>query len=121
MTITQRYMADAVARKIKHTGRFHSGLAGFAESHSQHQADIEKQGHHNWDTRFRQLLKKYGVATEVCAESWPGQRLKEACDECVRCWSLTSHWNVVSAKHTGYAYDIKRGANKVWYATGLFI
>jgi hypothetical protein len=57
----------------------------------------------------------------VCAESWPGENLVEAAIECVRCWRLSSgHWEAVRTQHTVYGYDMKRGSNDVWYATGIF-
>ncbi|MCX7429404.1 MAG: hypothetical protein NTW96_27740, partial [Planctomycetia bacterium] len=59
-------------------------------------------------------------AREVCAESWPGERLVEAAIECVRCWRLSSgHWNAVRSSQRVFGYDMKCGANGVWYATGI--
>jgi hypothetical protein len=98
-------------------------LASEAEKHSQHQASILLQGHHNWDTRFQQINAGLGVggAKEVCAESWGGQSLLEAAEECVHSWSQSSgHWSAVSARHSYFGYDMKRGTNGVWYATGIF-
>ena len=61
------------------------------------------------------------MASEECAESWPGQGLLESAIECVRCWRLSSgHWAAVRAEHRCYGYDIKRGNNGIWYATGIF-
>jgi len=58
----------------------------------------------------------------VCAESWPGQGLLRAALECVRCWRLSpGHWRAVSSRSDAYGYDIKRGSNGVWYATGIFV
>ncbi len=57
---------------------------------------------------------------EVCAESWGGQHLVEAAIECVRCWRLSSgHWSAVCARSRFFGYDMKLGANGVWYATGI--
>lgn len=104
-------------------------LSGEAEKHSRHQARINLQGHHNWESRFHQINQ--GLASqvtggsfssrEVCAESWPGQSLLDAAEECVHSWSQSSgHWSAVSATHAFFGYDMKRGSNGVWYATGIF-
>jgi hypothetical protein len=61
------------------------------------------------------------TASEVCAESWPGENLVEAAVECVRCWRLSQgHWSAVRAAHRLFGYDMKRGSNGIWYATGIF-
>ncbi|WP_425616114.1 hypothetical protein NA78x_006053 [Anatilimnocola sp. NA78] len=104
-------------------------LAQKAQEHSHHQASINLQGHHNWESRFHTI--NAGLAAkvagssfsskEVCAESWPGQTLLDAAEECVHSWSQSSgHWSAVSAGHSFFGYDMKRGSNGVWYATGIF-
>jgi hypothetical protein len=99
-------------------------LAEETEKHSTHQAQIVSQGHHNWETRFHQInarLQSELVVQEVCAESWPGEGLLKAARECVRSWRHSSgHWSAVNAKSVYYGYDMKRGRNGVWYATGIF-
>jgi hypothetical protein len=101
-----------------------ANLLSEAESHSQYQARIRLQGHHRWAARFPRinaLLPQGLTAREVCAESWPGESLVEAAIECVRCWRLSSgHWSAVRARQGRYGYDIKRGGNGIWYATGIF-
>jgi hypothetical protein len=127
-TLTQRTLIYAVRthpdRPASTEGAFDVYLASEAQSHSEHQARIRLQGHHNWGHRFHRINGKlpHGLlACEVCAESWPGENLVEAAVECVRCWRLSSgHWSAVRAKHAVYAYDMKRGSNGVWYATGVF-
>ncbi len=126
-TLTQRTMVYAVRvhpeRPASTTGQFDVYLAQEAEQHSQYQASIGRQGHHFWSTRFQRIGAQLGglSPSEVCAESWPGQRLLESAIECVRCWRTSSgHWRGVSSPHPVYAYDIKRGGNGVWYATGIF-
>lgn len=105
-------------------GTFDPMLAKEAERHSLHQARIQSQGHHNWDRRFRRInaaLPAGMTATEVCAESWPGQTLAEAAAECVNSWRQSpGHWAAVSTACPLYGYDMKRGRNGVWYATGIF-
>jgi hypothetical protein len=94
------------------------------EKHAFHQASITLQGHHNWESRFHSINARLPdglVSQEVCAESWPGQNLVEAAEECVHSWRQSSgHWDAVSRKHAYYAYDMKKGRNGVWYATGIF-
>ena len=127
-TITQRTLIYAVRihneRPASTAGELHVALRTAVEQHSQHQADIALQGHHNWEARFRQInakLPKGTIATEVCAESWPGKGLIAAAIDCVHSWRQSSgHWRAVSGRHAVYAYDMKRGSNGIWYATGIF-
>lgn len=127
-TLTQRTLIYAVRthpeRPASANGRFDPLLAAEAESHSEYQARILRQGHHFWETRFHRInahLPPGCLAFEVCAESWPGQGLLQSAIECVRCWRLSAgHWGSVSSPSTVYGYDMKRGANGVWYATGIF-
>lgn len=126
-TLTQRTMIYAVRthpdRPNSADGELSSVLLDEAQSHSQYQADIRVQGHHFWDTRFGRILSRLpGIHSprEVCAESWPGQHLVEAAVECVRCWRLSSgHWSAVRAPSRFFGYDMKRGENGIWYATGI--
>ena len=101
-----------------------SVLASEAESHSLHQASINLQGHHNWESRFLSINARLGgrmVSREVCAESWPQQHLVEAAEECVYSWRQSSgHWEAVNTRHECYGYDMKLGTNGIWYATGIF-
>ena len=127
-TLTQRTLIYAVRthpeRPASTTGQLDPMLAQEAESHSAYQARIRLQGHHHWNSRFHRissLLPGGLLAQEVCAESWPGQNLLEAAIECVRSWRLSSgHWSAVRTAHPRYGYDMKKGDNGVWYATGIF-
>jgi len=127
-TLTQRTLIYAVRTHPDHPasteGEIHSELVREAESHSLEQARMRLQGHHRWDTRFRRIsgyLPNGLTAKEVCAESWPGEGLLEAAIECVRCWRTSpGHWGAVRTRHDYYGYDLKRGTNGVWYATGIF-
>lgn len=127
-TLTQRTMVYAVRvhpeAPASTRGDIHSELLSEAASHASYQARIRVQGHQGWESRFHRITAKLPqglLATEVCAESWPGERLVEAALECVRCWRLSSgHWRAVNAFHPVYGYDIKRGTNGIWYATGIF-
>ena len=127
-TLTQRTMIYAVRthpdRPASTDGEVDENLLREAGSHSEHQARIRRQGHHGWGARFPRInarLPRGLTAREVCAESWPGESLVEAAEECVRCWRQSSgHWSAVRARQGRYGYDMKRGPNGVWYATGIF-
>jgi hypothetical protein len=127
-TLTQRTLIYAVRTHPDNpestAGELLPDLTEEAESHSQYQANIRLQGHHFWDRRFRRIVARLpgGLsAREVCAESWPGENLVEAAVECVRCWRLSDgHWDAVRSRHPYFGYDMKRGDNGIWYATGIF-
>lgn len=127
-TLTQRTLIYAVRthpeRPRSAEGKLCSHLTEEAAEHSEYQARIRRQGHHFWNRRFHRIngrLPRGLVASEVCSESWPGERLVEAAIECVRSWrSSSGHWSAVRSRHDVYGYDMKRGSNGVWYATGIF-
>jgi uncharacterized protein YkwD len=101
-----------------------AALISEARSHSKYQADIGVQGHHHWDARFQRINGKLPsglMAQEVVAESWPGENLVEACEDCVHSWRQSpGHWSAVRSWHPRFGFDIKRGRNGIWYATGIF-
>ncbi len=105
-------------------GTFLAALAKETESHSLHQARITNQGHHNWESRFQRISSRLPgglLAQEVCAESWPGKGLLAAAIDVVHSWRQSSgHWSAVQTPHKYYGYDMKRGRNGIWYATGIF-
>ncbi|TWT30790.1 hypothetical protein [Blastopirellula retiformator] len=127
-SLTQRTLIYAVRMHPEAprstNGVFRRLLAVATLQHSRLQARMQLQGHHSWESRFHQLsgqLPGHMLPTEVCAESWPGQNLEDAAIECVRSWRHSSgHWSAVSADNTYYGYDMKRGNNGIWYATGIF-
>jgi len=128
-TLTQRTLIFAVRKHFERprstNGRCLPLLMSECQKHSQHQADLLTQGHHNWQSRFQEITAKLPgenlVAQEVCAESWPGEKLLEAAEECVHSWRQSEgHWSAVSGAHRFFAYDMKRGKNGIWYATGIF-
>lgn len=127
-TLTQRTLIFAVRTHPEQPASAKSHLspllASATESHAAHQARITLQGHHHWESRFHAINARLPaglVAQEVCAESWPGQSLVEAADECVSSWRQSpGHWQAVAARHALFGYDMKRGVNGVWYATGIF-
>jgi hypothetical protein len=127
-TLTQRTMIYAVRihpeSPASTQGQFHAVLADEAKQHANHQAAILLQGHHSWDSRFHRINSRLpgGVlAQEVVAESWPNESLVEACIDCVDSWRHSpGHWGAVRSRHPLFGYDIKRGRNGIWYATGIF-
>jgi hypothetical protein len=127
-TLTQRTMIYAVRvhpeGPASTEGQFYAVLADEANKHSTYQASITLQGHHQWDARFQRInaqLPGGAIAQEVVAESWPNEGLVEACVDCVQSWRQSpGHWGAVRERHPLFGYDIKRGRNGIWYATGIF-
>lgn len=127
-TLTQRTMIFAVRihpeRPASTFGRADRVLLDEALEHSRHQARIRRQGHHNWSQRFQRIAQLLGgglMPKEVVAESWPGEGLVDAAVDCVDSWRQSSgHWGAVRATQVRYGYDIKKGENGIWYATGIF-
>ncbi len=125
-SLTQRSLILAVRRHPERPqstcGSCDDMLAEAAAAHSAHQASLMRQGHHGWEQRSRRLAGGRGGAAEVCAESWPQQDLLDSCVDCVACWRQSAgHWQAVSSPQAAYGYDIRRGGNGIWYATGIFI
>jgi hypothetical protein len=121
-SLTQRSMILAVRihpeRPRSTDGACDPLLGGEAEAHSTHQARIRRQGHHGWEKRAPRLG---GAAAEVCAQSWENQDLMDSCVDCVASWRQSAgHWRAVSGTHAAYGYDIRRGGDGIWYATGIF-
>lgn len=125
-SLTQRSLILAVRRHPENPqstcGHCDPTLTAAAAAHSARQARLKRQGHHGWETRSKQLAAGRGNASEVCAESWPHQDLLDSCVDCVACWRHSSgHWQAVSSPQSAYGYDLRRGNNGIWYATGIFI
>jgi hypothetical protein len=127
-TLTQRTMIYAVRTHRDSPASAASHLSPLllheTASHAEHQARLNLQGHHQWETRFHAINAALGgglVAREVCAESWPGQGLLEAAEECVDSWRQSpGHWAAVSRRHALFGYDMQRGTSGVWFAAGIF-
>lgn len=130
-TLSQRTMVFAVRthpeRPASTYGEAEPVLIDEAARHSEHQARIRNQGHHGWGSRFQRIIgrlagrNRFGAPVEIVAESWPQQNLTDACVDCVQSWRQSSgHWRNVKTHHASYGYDIRRGANGIWYATGIF-
>lgn len=126
-TLTQRTMVYAVRlhpdKPASTRGRAEPILFAECAGHCAFMARTGVQGHQGFDERFQRVNARLGggAASEVVSESWPGERLLAACFSCVHAWrGSPGHWNSVSSPQPAYGYDIRRGANGVWYATGLF-
>jgi len=127
-TLTQRTMVYAVRmhpeRPASTSGEVSPVLETAAQSHSTLQAKIQVQGHHAWESRFHRISAQLPggmLPQEVVAESWPNEDLVEACVDCVASWRQSpGHWSAVRDRHPLFGYDIKRGRNGIWYATGIF-
>ena len=127
-TLTQRSMVFAVRMHpeapASSQGAADPALLEEAKSHSNYQASIGVQGHHHWDSRFQRINGKLPagmMAQEVVAESWPGENLLEACEDCVHSWRQSpGHWGAVRSRQSRFGFDIRRGRNGIWYATGIF-
>jgi hypothetical protein len=126
-TLTQRTMIYAVRthpeKPAGADGReADSYLLEEAQLQAEYQAQSCQSGHQNWGSRFQRIIGRLrgGAPREICAESWPGQNLVEAAIECVHSWRTSSgHWSALRYRNRFFGFDIKRGNNGVWYATGI--
>jgi hypothetical protein len=126
-TLTQRTMIYAVRvhpeAPASTQGQFHRVLADEANRQSHYQAAILVQGHQNWDSRVHRISTRSPISSpqEVVAESWPSENLVDACIDCVDSWRQSpGHWEAVRSRHPVFGFDIQRGRNGIWYATGIF-
>jgi hypothetical protein len=132
-TLTQRSMIYAVTvhpeRPQSIRGLGHFAFLGHAERHSQRQAAMRHQHHANLIASLGTISSEAGEylgnGSEVVAESWGnfvgGETVLEASFSCVDAWRHSSgHWSAVSRPHRYFGYDIAKGANGTWYATGIF-
>jgi hypothetical protein len=131
-TLSQRSMIYAVSvhpeRPRSILARLNKSFLDHAQRHSQRQARMQNQHHADIiaaSHRFQESVGQYLMASEVVAESWGnvvgGENVLEAAFSCVDAWRHSSgHWGAVSRDHAYYGYDIARGANGTWYATGIF-
>jgi hypothetical protein len=126
-TLTQRTLVFAVRihpeKPASTRGSIDPNLVSEAKSHSSYQASIRVQGHHRWGERFPRLSRLlFGLeCQEVVAESWPHEGLVDAAVDVVDSWHHSpGHWQAVYSNQNRFGYDMKKGSNGIWYATGLF-
>jgi len=131
--LSQRSMLYAITvhpeRPQSILSEVHPAFLKHAESHSQRQAQSQQQHHANLGAAMNWLSSQVGVGmgggSEVVAESWGrvvgGENVLEAAFSCLDAWRGSSgHWGSVSRQHRYCGYDMARGANGTWYATGIF-
>jgi hypothetical protein len=132
-TLTQRSMIYAIRvhpeRPRSVFALAHPAFLGHAARHSARQASMHNQHHADLigslATIGGQMGEGVGNGSEVVAESWGtfvgGETVLEAAFSCVDAWRHSSgHWSAVSGEHRYFGYDIARGSNGTWYATGIF-
>jgi hypothetical protein len=107
----------------------HPAFLGHAERHSNRQASMMHQHHADIIGASYAMSQEagynVGLSSEVVAESWGrfvgGENVLEASFSCIDAWRHSSgHWSAVSRQHRYFGYDIARGDNGTWYATGIF-
>ncbi len=122
-TLSQRSMIYAIRvhpeRPQSVYGEARAAFLGHAERHSARQASMQHQHHADL------IGSGIGANSEVVAESWGafvgGENVLEASFSCVDAWRQSpGHWGAVSRAQRYFGYDIARGANGTWYATGVF-
>lgn len=133
LSLTQRSMLYAVLvhpekpQSIK--GEPHPALMAHCAQHSARQAEMQWQHHADLVAASAHIQQRAGVAlhsaSEVVAESWGRifgeESVLEAAFSCVDAWRQSpGHWAAVSRPCRYFGYDIARGANGTWYATGFF-
>ena len=132
-TLSQRSMIYAIRvhpeRPRSILGKLHEAFRGHAERHSRQQAATQRQHHADIIAASQRMAaesgESIGARSEVVAESWGrvvgGENVLEAAFSCVDAWRHSpGHWGAVSRLHRFFGYDIARGANGTWYATGIF-
>lgn len=132
-TLTQRSMLYALRvhpeRPQSVFAQLHPSFVGHAHRHSARQAEQQRQHHADIlataSTLETEVGHGFSSTSEVVAESWGivvgGENVLEGAFSCVDAWRHSpGHWDAVSRPHHFFAYDIARGANGTWYATGVF-
>ncbi len=133
LTLTQRSMLFALhMHPVKPNsihGTWNDAFMGHAERHSKHQAKMCYQHHADLIGAINRMGGEMGIGlnngSEVVAESWGtvvgGENVLEACYSCIDAWSHSpGHWGAVCRHHRYFGYDIAKGSNGTWYATGIF-
>lgn len=107
----------------------HAAFLDHAQQHSMVQARARRQHHCNLSAASSTLRSRvergFSGTQEVVAQSWGsfvgGENVLEASFSCIDAWRHSpAHWGGVAGRHTFFGYDIARGSNGTWYATGIF-
>jgi len=105
------------------TGTNDPVLQLYAQQHADRQARQCRQGHQQWDRRYRELairLPLHADFTEIAAESWPWQTREQSAPEMFTCWRHSpGHWRVANGSCAIYGYAMARGRNGIWYGCGI--
>ncbi len=127
-TLTQRTLIYAMRihpeRPLSAEGLPEQQIVKAATEHSEYQAKTGILGHQNFGARSAKVSAALGGggASEICAQSWADEGLFEGAIGCVRAWRNSSgHWNIAKRKHRYFGYDMVKGRNNTWFATGLFV
>lgn len=125
-SITQRAMIYAIRMHPEHPRSTHGRASDYllkqAGWHSNFMARIGQVGHHHWNSRFQQITSALGgMGVSEVAAVGSGRTLIEAARDCVNAWRQSpGHWAAVRGLPLLYGYDLKKGADGQWYATGIF-
>lgn len=132
-SLTQRSMIYAIQvhpeRPQSVLCECHRSFMDHARRHSLRQASMRHQHHADIIAASNRFQAEAGIgiggASEVVAESWGmvvgGENVLEASFSCIDAWRHSpGHWGAVSRNHRYFGYDIARGSNGTWYATGIF-
>ncbi len=133
LTLSQRSMLFALSvhpvQPKSILGSWNDAFMNHASSHSKKQANMQYQHHADLIGAINRMGSQMGIGlnngSEVVAESWGavlgGENVLEACYSCIDAWSHSpGHWGAVCRHHRYFGYDIAKGANGTWYATGIF-
>ena len=99
-------------------GKEDQGLSMVAELHARNMALRTHQDHNGFEHRATTIFGITGLqeASEICAESWPGQTMEEAAADCWKCWRQSpSHWRTANGKPALYGVAMSQGRNGIWY------
>lgn len=130
-SITQRTMIWALrthpARPQSANGPQNNYLRTETTTAAQHEANLDLQGHHNWEPRFARISNNIpGLAKEIVSETWPQTtRLVPAAKDLVRSWyeadrhQPVGHWGVAMRPTSAYSYDMAQGKSGKWYSSGI--
>jgi hypothetical protein len=124
-TITQRTMLFVIRthpeRPRSTDGRASRYLFSQARRHCDCMSRACQCGHQNWDSRFQEITAALGgLGVKEVAATGNGATLVDAARDCVASWrSSPGHWSAVRGWAHMYGYDVQRGRDGTWYATGI--
>lgn len=107
------------------SGTQHDILQVLASTHAGYQAQVGKQGHQGWDSRYKTLayaMPECSEFKEVCAQSWDWNTMQEAAPEMFNSWRQSpGHWSAVNGRCSFWAYAMSLNEKQnIWYACGIF-